>query len=206
MGYLTPEAKQALTAAAHEVEGVSSAEIVVSMRPASTSLLTASTLAGALSGVLGLAFLLFSPWPFTNEAILLDTVLLGLVGALAARVFAGLRRLCTPSSFAEQAVRQAAQAEFLQRGLMETRERTGVLIFVSQLERRAAVVADRGVLAKVDAQAWQLACAGIEACVRAREDGVALASRIRELAPMLANALPRRADDIDELVDELVSS
>jgi putative membrane protein len=206
MGYLTPEAKQALTAAAHEVEGVSSAEIVVSMRPSSTSLLMAATLAGAVAGVLGLAFLLFSPWPFTNEAILLDTVLFGLGGALAVRAFVGLRRLCTPPSFADHAVRQAAQAEFLARGMMETRERTGVLVFVSQLERRAAVVADRGVLAHVEPQAWQHACRAIEARVRAGEDGVALASRIRELAPLLAAALPRRADDIDELADELVSS
>ena len=68
------------------------------------------------------------------------------------------------------------------------------------------MIADRGVRSRVDVAAWQSAVAGIEASVREHADGMRLAARLRELAPLLASALPRRADDTNELDDGVVAS
>lgn len=206
MGYLTPESKRALREAVSAIEQASSAEVVVVMRPASTPALTACSLAAGVSGLLGLAFLMFSPWPFTNEAIWFDTLLSGLAGALICWRFTPARRAFTPRQFAASAIARAAKAEFVDRGICETRERSGLLLYVSQIERRAVVIADRGIVTRVDKTAWERAVARIEDCVRRREDGVQLAARLRELAPLLATALPHRDDDVNELEDALVTS
>ncbi|HEX4354118.1 MAG TPA: hypothetical protein VHZ95_14415 [Polyangiales bacterium] len=205
MGYLTPDSKRALGEAVSAIERASSAEVVVVMRPASTPALTACALAAGASGLIGLAFLMFSPWPFSNEAIWIDTLLSGLVGAAVCRRFGAVRRAFTLRKLAASAIAQAAKAEFVDRGICETRERSGVLLYVSQIEHGAAVIADRGVTARVDAAAWKRAVDRIEESVRTHEDGVRLADRLRELAPVLASALPHRADDINELEDALVS-
>jgi putative membrane protein len=206
MGYLTPESKQALTAAVQSIELASSAEVVVVMRPASTSALLACSLAACAGGLLGLAFLLFSPWPFTNEAIWFDTLLAGGSAAVVCWRFNGIRRWITPRSRTRREVLLAAKAEFLERGICETRERSGVLVYVSQSERCACVIADRGVRTHVDPAAWASAVAQIEASVHEHTDGVLLAGRVRALGPMLASALPRRDDDTNELDDGVVSA
>jgi putative membrane protein len=206
MGYLTSESKQALSEAVQAVELASSAEIVVVMRPASTPALAPCSLAGALGGLLALAFLLFSPWAFSFEAMWLDTLVAGLAGAVVCRRFTGLRRLLTPRQLALHGVAQAAKAEFLDRGITETRDRSGVLIYVSQTERRASVIADRGVHAHVEPNAWQSAVEDIKRSVQQHEDGVRLAACVQALAPILQAALPRRADDINELSDAVVST
>jgi len=206
MGYLTPESKLALAEAVQTIELASSAEVVVVMRPNSTPALAPCALAGALGGLLGLAFMLFSPWEFSFEAMWVDTLVAGLFGALVCRRFTGLRRWLTPRSLALNGVAQAAKAEFLDRGITETRDRTGVLVYVSQIERRASVVADRGVHACVESEAWQAAVADIKRCVQDHQDGVRLAEYVRALGPILASALPRRDDDINELSDGVVST
>jgi putative membrane protein len=201
MGYLSAGGKQALSAAVDAIESASAAEIVVAFCPDSVPRFHTSALAAGVAGVLGLAFLLFSPWPFSNAAILLDTLVVGLLGAAVARRSSLVRRALTPRRLAQQQVDRAARAEFVERGVAETRDRSGILVFVSQTERCAAVVADRGVLGCVDGGAWSLAVTQIATTVRLCEDGVALAEAVRGLLPLLTAALPRRADDTDELAN-----
>ncbi len=60
----------------------------------------------------------------------------------AARVFLGDAR-------AEAETRQFALSYFFERGLSRTRSRSAVLVLVSQFERRVAIVADKGITARV---------------------------------------------------------
>jgi putative membrane protein len=52
---------------------------------------------------------------------------------------------------------RAGIEQFHARGLTRTRDRTGVLIFVSLAERYARIIADEGITAKVGNREWQLA-------------------------------------------------
>jgi len=200
-GYLTAESKHALREAVVAIELASGAEVVVVMRPASVPAQVPCALAALLSGLLGLAFLMFSPWLFSHEAIWLDTLVCEGVGALLCFRFVSVRRLFTPRKLASELVTRAAMATFVERGVCETRDRGGLLVYVSQIERTVALVADRGIRERVEPEAWKAAVARVEACGRRYEDGVKLAECLRELSPLLASALPRRADDINELDD-----
>ena len=50
---------------------------------------------------------------------------------------------------------------------------------------------------------WKTAVEEIETAVRNKEDGVAVAARLRGLATLLSSALVRGADDVNELPDEV---
>ncbi len=203
MVQLSVECKRALTQAVEAVELASSAEVVISLRPSSTPVIVPASVCSFFGAFCGLAFLLFSPWPFSHAAILVDTCLCGLVAYLACRRSTALQRLFTPAKFAERCVELTAKAEFADRGIVETRERTGILVFVSQLERRARVIADRGVIARVEPAAFQNVVFGIERAVRDAESCERLGAAVSELRPVLEVVLPRREDDINELGDAL---
>lgn len=199
MSYLSEASKQALTAAVETIESQSAAEVVVAVRARSGSLLHTDLLAGCLGAGLTLTFLLFSPFTFSLEAILFDTVLFGALSALVASRWPALRYRLTPRRLAEESVQRAARAEFFDSHIADTRGRTGILVYVSQTERAAEVLADSGVRNAVDVAAWEACVRRIQQVVAEQQDGVLLAHAVRELSPLLAACLPRQSDDIDEL-------
>jgi putative membrane protein len=187
-------------AAVREVESVSGAEIVVAVRRTSGSYRDASLVVGLVFGVAALAVELFSPWPFSLEWMLVDPLLLGIVtGALSVHVPA-LRRWVTPAAERTRRVTVHARSLFVERGVGGTTGRTGVLVYVSLLERTAQVVADSGVTSAVPAAAWGGAVERIEHAAR-RMKATEVARAIAALAPTLTVHLPRSADDENELPD-----
>jgi putative membrane protein len=206
MGYLTEASKQALTAAVERIEQKSSAELVVAVRAQSGSMREADLALGALSALATLSFLLFSPFAFSLEAIVLDTFVFFLLGALLARRLPVLRSYLTPRHLLEENVKRAARAEFFDAHISETRGRTGILVYVSQTERAAEVLADSGVRNAVDVAAWETCVRRIRDVAASSRDGVALAHAIAELSELLGTCLPRAHDDVDELANAVRSS
>lgn len=201
MKRLDEEAKLALIRAVQTVEAVSSVEVVVAVRPQSMPPHHAYALAPPIFAVLGLLFLVESPWLFSNFALWLDTALFALLGHALCRWSPGFGRLFILASARRDAVVQGAYREFFERGVSETRERSGMLVYVSQRERGAKVLYDRGICARLDAAELAARAAQVEQVAQSSADGVALARAIEALAPWLAAALPRAADDINELAD-----
>lgn len=199
MPYLTEASKQALTATVESIERQSSAELVVAVRASSGSMLQTDLAAGALGALGTLAFLLFSPFSFSLEAILLDTFLFFVLGMLASSRLPALRFYLTPRRLLEESVKRAARAEFFDAHISETRGRTGILVYVSQTERAAEVLADSGVRNAVDVAAWETCVRRIRDVAASTRDGVLLAQAIAELSALLATCLPRQSDDVDEL-------
>jgi uncharacterized membrane protein len=95
----------------------------------------------------------------------------------------------------------AAAGAFARIGMAKTRDRNGVLFFVSIRDRRFAVIGDTGIDAKVPPDFWAGVVRAVEAAfVQGRHadgliEGVSLAGR------SLAQHFPPRADDVNELPD-----
>src|SRR5206468_3238135 len=64
-------------------------------------------------------------------------------------------RIFVSESRATETADEQALQEFHRHGLRETRERTGILVFVSLFERRVVVLGDAGIHAKVGDEHWQ---------------------------------------------------
>ncbi|HEY7216378.1 MAG TPA: hypothetical protein VIC28_17285 [Thermoanaerobaculia bacterium] len=201
--FLTEESKAALAEAVRAVESCSSAELVVAVRPRSGSYLHADLIAGIVAAWAALAVLLYSRWPFGLIWFLIDPVIVGALAGFAASRSDLVRRALTRRGARRWRVETAAHATFVERRIHGTGGRTGILLYVSVLEREAAMVVDVGVEALAATDAWRKAAAEIEAAVRAGADGAAVAERLRGLAVILAPALARSASDVDELANEV---
>jgi len=99
---------------------------------------------------------------------------------------------------------QRATAAFVDQEVFRTRDRTGILIFLSLLERRVVVLADAGINARVPQVEWDAIVALVVAGMRQGQPGPALATAIRRSGDLLAaHRFERRPDDRDELADDL---
>lgn len=201
--FLTDAAKQALTDAVRDVESRSSAELVVAIRARSGSFLHADLIAGIAMALAGLIGLLFSPWPFDLVWFVIDPLLAGSLGAFAASRLPAVRRALTFQRARRRQVETAARATFVEKGVHRTTGRTGILVYISLLEREAAVIHDLGIETLATTEGWRSAVEDIEAAVRRGEDGVAIAALLRALGDLLAPALVRGAEDVDELSNEV---
>lgn len=144
-------------------------------------------------------FVLLPPLVFVGVLLLAFALGFALASVLPelARTFLGEAR-------ATQCTAEQALVEFQTQGLSETRERTGVLIFVSLFERRVIVLGDKGIHERVGEAHW----------ARTRDlvlDGVAhgrlcegLVGAVEECGRVLAQHFPAGADDTNELEDRLV--
>jgi putative membrane protein len=68
-----------------------------------------------------------------------------------------LRLLLVPRAVRRARAHRAALEQFVVRRVAHTRQRTGVLIFVSLAERYARIIADDGIAEKVQGAEWQAA-------------------------------------------------
>lgn len=134
----------------------------------------------------------------------LPTVAGAAVGYLAAARIAWLKRLLVPSAVVERRVERRAALAFIEEEVFFTRERTGILIFVSVFEREVLILGDSGINAKVKPEEWGEIVADIAAGIAAGKAADALVEGIRRCGDLLERrGVEIRPDDIDELADEL---
>ena len=123
---------------------------------------------------------------------------------MARLVDAGLRMALTPG--ATKARRVRARAVLLFRASIESRTatRTGVLLYLSEAERRAEIVADAAIHAKVPDTAWGEAMALLLEAVRDDRPGDGMVAAIGAIGGVLAAHFPRTGTDPNELPDRLI--
>jgi putative membrane protein len=161
--------------------------------------------AGIALVAVGVVDIVTNPWTRIGlSGFALVVAAAAALGALAAALAPTLRVLLAGRATVEQRTHQAAQAAFLAEQIFATRDRTGILIFLSIRERRVVVLGDAGIDSKVAPGAW-------EGIVRAIIDGIhagrpvdALVDAIARCGTILCDAGCTLApDDTNELPDAL---
>ncbi|HTO58524.1 MAG TPA: TPM domain-containing protein [Pseudomonadales bacterium] len=133
------------------------------------------------------------------------TVQLGLFCALIAlfRIPAIARRII-PQHLGHWHASNMARRQFLEHGLHHTANETGVLIFVSEAERYVEILADRGVSAHVDDTRWQAIVDRFVDNVKRNRVVAGFVDAIAECGDVLAEAVPKSADNPNELPNRLI--
>ena len=183
------------------IEARTAAEVVVAVRRASGHYRHTDYLVGFVLSLVTLVAMLYLPPEFPLESFPVDVALSFAAGAAVSAALPGLRRRLTSRKLLEENVRTAARAAFVELGVSRTTARTGLLIFVSTLERRVEVVADMGVDTAALGKEWEEALAKLSAAVASSESPEPFFEALRLLAPPLERVLPRSADDLNELPD-----
>ncbi|MCB1033415.1 MAG: hypothetical protein KDD47_06230 [Acidobacteria bacterium] len=124
-------------------------------------------------------------------------------GWLAARS-ASLRRLLVDEDIMERRVGLRAESAFLEEEVFKTRDRTGVLLFLSLFEHKVVVLADEGIHRQVEASEWTSISSRLARGIRDGRAAEALIEAIGACGDLLERRrVERREDDVNELADEL---
>lgn len=144
----------------------------------------------------------------TARAALIGTLLLQAVLFLVTLIVVAIppvRRALTPRGMKRERVRLRAEELFLSKNLHATRERTGVLIYVSAAERMAELIADEAIHAQVEDGTWDRAMATLVAGLKRGEPAKGFEDAIGLCADVLADKFPPRpGDNPNELSDAVV--
>lgn len=193
-------AGEALAQAVRDIEKNSDAEIVIVVRGRSGTYRHADYLCGAMVALVGLVFVLFSPFEFHTYWVPIDVLILFVAGAYVSSRSDVLRRLLTGKSFRAKAARTGAAAMFYEAGIANTSAENGLLIYLSLLERRLEVIADRGILKAVPALKWNNSVFELKRIGRNPEPEN-LVKAIGDLGSLLAEHLPATGENPNELPD-----
>jgi putative membrane protein len=198
--HFTPTDHEAVSAAIREAEKKTSGQIVCVLAHSSSAyahvpILWASALA------------LFTPWPLIHltewsvqRIFLLQLVVFIVAGLLFS--WMPLRLRLVPRALQRVRAHRAALEQFVVRGISRTKNRTGVLIFVSLAEHYVRIVADEAIAAKVQHPDWQDAVDALTAHMRDGRITEGLIAAVERCGAVLATHAPPDGSP-NELPDRL---
>ena len=193
-------AREALRDCVAEIEKSSDAELVLIVRARSGPYRHADYLFGSILAFAGLNFLLFSPVSFQVYWVAIDVAILFGLGTLLSSRSNIIRYWLTSKRHRKEAVRTGAAAMFYEAGIANTAAEMGVLIYLSLLERRLELIADRGVLKGMPALDWNRILSELHQAGQKPEPETLLKG-LRDLGGLLAQHLPATGENPNELPD-----
>src|SRR5262245_17616283 len=208
----TDEERNRIKQTVQQAERGTKGEIVPMVVPASALYREAGYRTGLILALIMLGLLLtlelyWLPWGW--HAGNAGWLLLAVVAAYGIGQWLGtvpyIVRLVTSRERMAYKVKHRAEQAFYQHGLHNTKERTGILIFVSLLERRVQVLADKGINDRVPAGTWDSLVNGILDGIRSGNATDAICEAITKCGALLSQVSPAGSgDNPDELPDTLI--
>jgi putative membrane protein len=198
------ETQERIAAAVRRAESTSTGQVVPVVVERSEPYEEARWIAAVVGAALATALVELLVEAPTVAEVLLFQVLAGVVGWLAGRLPA-VERLLAGRRHQELAVHARAEQAFLEHGLHQTREGTGVLVFASLREHRAVIIGDRGIHQRMADGEWQRALDALVAGMRSGAPGQGFEAAIDLVGARLAEHFPRRDGEkpVNELPDVL---
>ena len=167
--------------------------------------LHADTIGGILfSGALSF----FGAVAFFHSSLVLYIVLMALLFfpcRLFVRSFPVIKTEFISPRKKRDAVRIRALRAFYEKGLYRTQAQTGVLFFLSLMERTVWVLADKGIYEKIRQEQLDRFAATVSQGVREGRASQALRQAIAEAGTLLAEHFPMKPGDKNELSDSIIT-
>lgn len=139
--------------------------------------------------------------------------ILGLAAAVAALKFGGmwlillwrpLRLFLTPRTIRSARVHARAVTAFKVGAERRTHGRTGILIYLSQAEHRAEIVADEAIANRVEPEVWGEALAAMLSELKGGRLAEGLIAAVEGVGAVLEQHFPASENDVNELPDRLI--
>ncbi len=187
------------------VEGKTSGEVATMVVAASDTYPEATLLAGLTIG--GLVALLITDL-FLGDSLgyFLPLLLCGTIGISSlAKIFPPLLRLFILGSRLEARVAERALRAFYEKKLHTTRDNTGVLFFISLLERKVWILADSGIYQKISQETLMAHASDIAFGIKQGQACNALCREIEAVGVILARHFPVKPDDTNEISNQVIT-
>jgi putative membrane protein len=202
---LSEQQADRIEAAVRAAEAGTSAEIAVSVMPASSDDRGLAAIAGAL--VFGLVFAI-GPMIWWNIDRLswagIAVIAAIIVFWLCDRFDLGLR--CLPARWLARDARRAARATFLDHGLDDTPGRNAVLLFISRAEHYVEILPDRATAAAITPAHWTGIVDNFRDEARKMDLGEAIAHAVADIGKMCAAHFPAGPGNPDPVSNRPIQS
>ncbi len=205
-----PEDLERIKKAVREAESKISGEIVPVFVEKSGAYTIATYRAGLIAAAAAFLFIVIfdryvpSLAVYDPLLIFVSVMLVGSIGASLAHFINPVKKLMLSQAHMDQATRQRAETAFLEGEVFNTRQRTGILIFISFFEHEVIVMADKGINKEVDQKEWDALVRSIIEQVKKGKlaDGIiAAVGRCGDI--LLEKKFVITQDDVNELGDDL---
>ena len=206
--FFDEDARRRIAAAVAVAEGASLGQLVPVVVERSDGYPEARYRGAILGVAIATGIVLALRLPLTLAELPLVQLFAGVVGGLAA-LWDPLERLLAGRTELDLATRERALRAFHEHGLHRTAEGTGVLVFASLFERRAIVLGDAGIHARMGEREWQRAVDALVRGMRSGDPATGFCEAISLCGAKLAEHFPRvpgRPGPVNELSDALRSS
>jgi putative membrane protein len=135
---------------------------------------------------------------------MLASMQLGLFILVAILAFIpAVRRYLTPGLLKREYVRQRAFEQFVGKGLINTADHAGILIYASLKDRRAELMADTGIDQKVGKAEWDAIISRLVRDIQAGKAGDGFVAAVRSCGDHLARHFPAGQQNPNELPDQI---
>lgn len=207
--------------AVHAAEEKTTGEIVVALAPESDTYSFYELLFGVVFGAISFCFLIafheqIIPWlathfwdmPEWTYALFCGGVsyLISALMTLAANWLPIDRRIIPHSVQITAADRRASRC-FAESGIYKTAEHSGILIFMSYLERQVRIIADSGINEKIDQAVWDSLAATLAHDLNPKNGmkaADALTKAVESCGNLLAEHFPPHEENPDEITRALI--
>jgi len=207
----TEEDKKRIEESVKKVEKRTSGEIVTYFAHKSDNYYEAPFIASSISAILSLVFIniLSHFWllPFEFNILNFSAIILSIMVVIFLAVqFIPLFKHAFISEKREgQMAAKKAVEVFVNEEVFNTKDRTGILIFVSEFEQKVEVIADSGINNKVEQEDWNEIVETIIKSIKNKKVVDGIVSAIEKCGELLLkNDFIITKDDTNELSDEII--
>ena len=191
------------------VERVTSGEIVPVVANRSSKYRTAEIIAAVIFGYVFVFAMseVHKSLFWNNSLTVFQFIIIDFIGILLAfllfRIWP-IKRLIISKRAIEHKVHDAAFSTFYQQGVHKTKNKTGILIYVSLFERKVVILGDEGIHAKVKDSDWNEVVNIIVNGIKDQHLKKGIIDGIESCRKLLQVHFPVLADDTNELDNKLI--
>lgn len=181
------EIKDAVHSAESQISGEIVPVVVESCCNYQIAFYRAAVLAGGLTALIILIIdRFYSPFIFYDPLITIITTAAGSLIAILLLIFIpSLRLLFVSDRSISENLNKTATRYFVEEGVTDTRQRTGIMILLALFERRVIIKADKGIAAVVDQRVWEKLIDTIITHIKKGEMKLGLIKAIAECSELL---------------------
>ena len=188
-----------LEKAVEEIEKSTSAEIVITIARMSAQYREIPFLFGFIFSMVVLILILFVPWDVHLYLVVPITITGFFVGHfLAGRTPLALR-LLTGKGRKKEAVERGAKLAFFEENVSATKDRTGILFYISLFERQVEILADLGIDGKITSSHWNELSKELTSILQGKDSLDKFTEKLLSSAKVLNKHFPPGEENPDEI-------
>jgi putative membrane protein len=157
--------------------------------------------------IMGASLVWLLPAGITIIEILIFLIVMMFLGFLMSFVFPSIRIQMVSNNTVDRRVMQRAETAFLQREIFNTGKRIGILLFISELERKVIILADSGINKLVPGEDWQKIVDDLIKYIKNKETAEGIVNAIDQCTELLVkNGIENDEAAGNQLPDGLIEA